>query len=222
MNDRHTSETDSWFTPPEIIEAARATLEEIDLDPASCSRANEVVKAARFFGAGSSVENGFTTGWAGRVFLNPPGGRCDQNGVRVVPGAGKRGYFYADGSPCKGPSRSASKAWWERLSNDWASGEVTAGIFIGFSMEILQTTQVKPGAEFVPCDFPLCFPSTRLAFVGSDGKPVRGNTHASVIVLLPYHGGSAYREIVTRFVRAFRPIGHCANVGGISSNGGEA
>jgi hypothetical protein len=218
MNDRHTSETDSWFTPPEIIEAARSTLEEIDLDPASCSRANETVKAARFFGAGSSVGNGFTTSWAGRVFLNPPGGRCDENGVRVVAVPGKSGFYYADGSPCVGSSRSASKAWWEKLSNEWAAGEVTAGIFLGFSMEILQTTQVKPGAEFVPCDFPLCFPSTRLAFVGPDGKPVRGNTHASVIVLLPFHGGSAYREITARFVRSFSSIGRCVNVEGIARN----
>jgi hypothetical protein len=190
---QHTSDTAEWFTPPEIIEAARATLEGIDLDPASCSRANEAVKAVRFFGAGSSVENGFTTGWAGRVFLNPPGGRCDEHGVRLAKGG-----------------KSAAKRWWEKLANEWASGNVAAAVFLGFSVEILQSTQVKPKAP-IPCSFPLCFPSRRVAFIDPSGARVTGNTHASVIVYLPPHG-KAYREGVERFVRAFEEIGALCNI----------
>lgn len=201
MNDRHTSVTDSWFTPPEIIEAARVTLGEIDLDPASCAQANETVKAKRFFGAGSSVENGYTTGWSGRVFLNPPGGRCDADGIRLEKGG-----------------KSASKRWWEKLSNEWAAGSVEAAVFLGFSVEILQTTQVKPSCEFVPADFPLCFPAHRLSFIDPSGARVRGNTHASVVVLLPFHGMTAREEIVARFVRAFTPIGRCVNVDDASRN----
>lgn len=203
VSNRHTSETDSWFTPPKIVEAARVTLGEIDLDPASCAQANETVKAKRFFGAGSSVENGYTTRWSGRVFLNPPGGRCDENGIRLEKGG-----------------KSAPKRWWEKLSNEWAAGSVEAAVFLGFSVEILQTTQVKPACEFVPTDFPLCFPARRLAFIDTSGERVRGNTHASVIALLPSQDADGRRETVVRFVRAFTPIGRCVNVPNVTINEG--
>jgi hypothetical protein len=58
------------YTPAKYIEAARAVLGEIDLDPASCKRANKIVKAKKFFS-----EDGEVKPWAGRVWLNPPYGR---------------------------------------------------------------------------------------------------------------------------------------------------
>lgn len=58
-----------WFTPPEIIEAARAVMYKIDLDPASCFEANKIVKADRFY---TREENGLTLPWYGNVWLNHP------------------------------------------------------------------------------------------------------------------------------------------------------
>jgi phage N-6-adenine-methyltransferase len=58
-----------WYTPTEIIEAARDVLGGIDLDPASCDEAQETVKAAQFF---TEEDNGLERDWSGRVFLNPP------------------------------------------------------------------------------------------------------------------------------------------------------
>ncbi len=61
-----------YFTPPEIIEAARATMGGIDLDPASCFEANQIVKAKRFI---SKEEDGLGCKWSGRVWVNWPFGR---------------------------------------------------------------------------------------------------------------------------------------------------
>jgi phage N-6-adenine-methyltransferase len=58
-----------WFTPAEYIELARAVLGEIDLDPATHEKAQELIRATNYF---TKADNGLDKEWHGRVWLNPP------------------------------------------------------------------------------------------------------------------------------------------------------
>jgi hypothetical protein len=58
-----------WYTPAKIIEAAREVMGCIDLDPASCAFANDIVQAHKFF---TEAEDGIAQEWQGCVFINPP------------------------------------------------------------------------------------------------------------------------------------------------------
>ena len=147
-NVKHSSKSNEHYTPPEVVEAARATLGRIDLDPASCERANLRVQATRIY----TIENsGLGRPWSGRVFLNPPGGR------------------------------GMAKRWWSSLAENYQWGTVECAIFIGFTLEILQTTQGLAREIPSPLDFPLCVPAKRLAYITPSGEVGDSPPHASVI-----------------------------------------
>lgn len=60
-----------YFTPPELVDAARAAMGGIDLDAASHPKANRTHKIPKYFHLHYSA---FENDWAGRVWLNPPYG----------------------------------------------------------------------------------------------------------------------------------------------------
>jgi hypothetical protein len=59
-------DSDEWWTPEHILERVRMVFP-IDLDPASCDEAQEVVQATRFF---TKAEDGLKQDWEGNTFLN--------------------------------------------------------------------------------------------------------------------------------------------------------
>lgn len=137
-DDTEQSASVEFYTPPRIVEAARGTMGRIDLDPASCEEANEVVRAMLYM---TAEHGGLGVNWAitspqdgdwphdpARVFLNPPGGKVGKRPSAVV--------------------------WWEKLCNEWLDGNVEQAVYICFNLEVLNTTQASPS----PClDFPICY-----------------------------------------------------------------
>lgn len=194
-NVKHSSASNEHYTPAHIVEAARMTLGEIDLDPASTVHANALVGAAYFF---SENHDGFEAAWnpgnlaASRVFLNPPGGGFKK--PRTV-------------DPELGHTRSSQCLWWMKLMVEWASGRVESAVFLAFSIELLQVVQKTRATR--PTDFPLCVPSERIAFDRwEEGKrvPTSQPSHANVIVCVA--DDAAVRE---RFREAFESIGEVFN-----------
>ena len=61
--------SDERGTPAYIIEGAREVMGGIDTDPASCAKANRIVKAERYYDKG---DDGLKQPWYGNVWLNPP------------------------------------------------------------------------------------------------------------------------------------------------------
>lgn len=71
-NVQHSSESNEWCTPEPYIEAARTVMGSIDLDPASCALANQIVRATNYY---TIDHDGLARGWYGNAWLNAPYGK---------------------------------------------------------------------------------------------------------------------------------------------------
>lgn len=132
----HSAASVEHYTPLPIVEAARQTLGVIDLDPASCYFAQRSIRAGTYLD-GSPSRDGLAADWYGRILLNPPGK--------------SKGY----------PGGAA--AWWCKLVTEYGKAPaLTSAVFVGFSLEILQTCQTLTHVH--PLHFPVCVPRKRLCF----------------------------------------------------------
>lgn len=139
MNAKHSSESALWYTPSDIIEAARTVLGSIDFDPASDSKANETVMATRFLTANGDRWGTWPVDQC--IWINPPGGKCSFG-------------------------RSNQKTFWYSLMAYKESLRLRHAIFLAFSIESLQSTQT---CEWPMMSFPLCIPRRRIRFVSPTG-----------------------------------------------------
>lgn len=109
MIPQHLSISNEHLTPPEIVEASKKVLGNIDLDPASSEEGNHFINADYYF---TKETDGFSKKWWGNVFLNPPGGF--------------RG------------NKSSQKEWFLKLYKEWQNNRVNRAIFVAFNLEIIR------------------------------------------------------------------------------------
>lgn len=215
MNPQHLSETNEHQSPPWIVEGARETLRGIDLDPATTSAANELsVKAKRIY---TINDDGLSKFWMGRIFLNPPGGlldaedriviraRTDKHGKKF-PGCTETGVCgLAPGHKHQGVTSSASR-WWTKLIEEWQLRAGLEAVFVGFTLELLQSCQQQ--GRIHPLDFATCLPKSRVQYCKLvEGELVAGTAppHASFITLV-----SDRPQTIRRFHKAFAAYGYIA------------
>jgi hypothetical protein len=196
MIPQHSMVTVEHPTPKDVVDRARRLMGGIDLDPATTAEINaQHVRAKRFF---TKDDDGLKQEWRGNIFLNPPGGVLKWENERwnlKVPAPGKK---------TAGGGESSSLVWWDYLTAEWQADPTTQAVFIGFTLEILRTSQHLNRwrrTKFPVQRFYRCYPEERLAFKG--GQP----THANVIVWLAnqYHGPNS----LPWFKECFGGLGFC-------------
>lgn len=107
---------------------------------------------------------------------------------------------------------SSAVFWWHKLMHEFEAERVACAMFLGFSLELLQSAQGFVGKQ--PLDFPCCIPRQRVKFeLEVDGKRVVGRdpTHSNVVVLVcrrPDGFPWSASPIVDRFQSTFSQIGY--------------
>lgn len=175
----HSSNSNEWFTPVPIIEAARQLMGGIDLDPASCAEANQRIRAGTYF---DELENGlwvknitgqvFPRHWYGKVFLNPPYGWNEHH-------------------------ESNQDVWSSRLIGEYNTGHTTEAVLLVNAQTAEQWFQPL-------WKYPICFTSKRLKFDLPTGmKRKNGPTHGNAIV---YFGPPEKYVTFRRLFSQFGPV----------------
>lgn len=193
-NVHHSSKSEEHYSPETVVVPAQETLGRIDLDPASTPEANRLIGAKNIF---TKEDDGLEQEWHGRIYLNPPGGAFRKR--RTIEDPGRYGY-----------TRSRQALWWLKLMVEMERGHVDGAIFVGFSIELLQSAQSLKC--LLPTDAPLCVPRKRIPFdAWKEGGRIsqKQPSHANVIVLVP---SPSDVKLVERFQRAFGPSGAVFNV----------
>ena len=174
---QHSSSTAEHYTPSAFIEAARLTMGGIDLDPATTAFVNHNRVGAKMFY--TEGDDGLSSQWYGKVWLNPPGGRLGK--------------------------KSRAAVWWEKLFEEYRADRIEQAIFLGFTLEILATSQ---DADNWVGGFPFCVPRNRIEFDTVHHEQfVKGEspTHSNIICFLPPHAD--YHAAVHRFHTQFSKFG---------------
>lgn len=181
-----------YYTPPEIVEAVHLTMGGIDLDPASSSLANRIVRAKRFL---TIADDAMTCDWTcERMFMNHPFGRAETACNPCGPECPR--HFDSQGKKkahvCHDFDLYGNTAWIRRLIEGYTNGRITQACSLTFP--------ATSEAWFQPLsDYPQCYLSPRTNYLLPNGKIKKGVTKGSVVTYLGMN--------VDAFAQAFQSLG---------------
>ncbi len=176
------SGTVEYYTDPLIVEAARAVMYSIDLDPATSLLANAFgVYADRIF---TREDNGLAHDWFGNVWLNHPFHRGENACPKDRAKCQKNICIKPTGKDKKGPPRGhideeipSNSDWINKAVAEYQSGRAKQIINICFS----STSE----SWFRPLlDVPLCFLTPRTGYYRPDGTLAGDVTKGSVVAYM--------------------------------------
>jgi hypothetical protein len=178
-----------FYTPKNIVEAARLTMEFIDLDPASSEIANREIQAPHIY---TKADDGLSCEWHGNVWMNHPFHAGEEVCDPSITGkpckrktCARRGFHCVERIP-------GNDEWIDKLVAEHGSGRVPEACCITFA----STSE----AWFRPLlKRPQCFLVPRTNYLLPDGTVYRGVTKGSVVT---YFGPN-----VRRFALIFAHLG---------------
>ena len=186
------SGVDEYYTQEYIIDLVYRVLGHIDLDPASCMEANEVVKAKHIF---TKETDGLTQVWFGNVWMNHPFHKgekaCAKKCKKVnckksrKKGVKRRGHCITEDIP-------SNEMWINKLVNEYESGHVKEAICITFSS--MSEAWMTPLLGYLQC-----FPQGRIYYRKPDGTVEKQATKGSMFT---YMGNNE-----DKFAEVFSEIG---------------
>lgn len=164
-----------YYTDPKIIEAARQVMGSIELDPASSEKANESVKAQKYFGQmwdGSFID-GITRDWrAETVWMNHPFGikqeACTFTCAKALDNPKHRHHSI---------DWHGNMAWINKYIREYERGH--------FKQSMNITYAATSEEWFQPLmNFPQCYLSPRTNYYTPNGELKKGVTKGSVVTYL--------------------------------------
>lgn len=171
-----------YFSPTEILDAARVVLGGIDLDPASCSSANEIVRARSFLTHEDNAMHEALHWHAMSLWLNFPFGRKED---ACAAGCEKNHVHHA--YPFHG-----NQAWVSKLIRQFNMGHFNEACCLCYA-----STSEK---WFKPLlAYPQCFLYGRTNYLLPDGTVKKGVTKGSVV---NYLGPN-----INKFAQSFKHLG---------------
>jgi len=185
-----TSGNFEYYTPIEIVNAARKTMGRIDLDPASSHIANTHVSSESIF---TIEDDGLAQDWFGKVWMNHPFGKSEEvckpkcNKKRCISSIFSskprpknwRGHCITERIP-------GSEDWIKKLISEYEHGAVSEACCITYSC-----TSEKWFQPLLP--YLQCFLVPRTNYFLPDGLKKQGVTKGSVITYLGNNSLNFYK-----------------------------